>query len=126
METNNNLSSQSSANLNEAAKWANILAMIGFGTLGLTTLWFLYMLFLAKGLPIGGGRIMITFIVFVIVMAIYIIPYYYMYKFAQGMKNSNIDEGIANLKSYFKFISILTIISVSLSVLAYLFLYLSM
>lgn len=125
METNN-LSSQSSSNLNEAAKWANILALIGFATLALTTLWFLYMLIAATGLPVGGGRIMITFIVYVIVMVIYIIPYYYMYKFAQAIKTSNIDGGIENIKSYFKFISILTIVSVSLSILGYLFLYLAM
>jgi hypothetical protein len=122
METNN-LTSKSTSNLNEAAKWANILALIGFGSMALSTISFLYILFLGTGLPIGGARIGITFLVFAILMVLNIIPYLYMYKFAQGVKNSDVDSGIEYLKSYFKFVSIFTIVMVSLSILSYLILY---
>ncbi len=108
METNNNLSSQSAANLNEAAKWANIVAIIGFVMIALSLIGF--MMFM-KYLP---GQMTFSYL---ISMIIYIIPYYFMFKFAGEIKKSNTDGGIANLKSYFKFIGILTIVGISLGVI---------
>ncbi len=112
METNNNLSSQASANLNEAAKWANIIAIIGFVGIGLSLLSFLFVL---KGMP---GPILVGYL---IALVLYTIPYYYMFKFASEIKNSNTDNGVANLKAYFKFIAILTIVTIALSILGALF-----
>ncbi len=107
METNN-LSNQSSSNLNEAAKWANIIAIIGFVMIALSLIGYVMLM---KYLP---GQMTLGYL---ISMVIYIIPYYFMFKFASDIKSSNTDGGIANLKSYFKFIGILTIVGLSLGVL---------
>jgi hypothetical protein len=108
METNN-LSSQSSANLNEAAKWANVLAIIGFVFLGLSLLANLWIM--------SWGFNGVMLISSVISLTLGFIPYYYMFKFASDIKNSNTDGGISNLKSYFKFVAILTLVAIGLGLL---------
>jgi hypothetical protein len=112
METNN-LTSKSTSNLNEAAKWANVMAIIGFVGLGLSLLSFFFIL---KGMP---GQILV---VYLLSITLYTIPYYFMFKFASGIKSNDVDSGISNLKSYFKFIAILTIIVIALSLIGGVFL----
>lgn len=126
-----NISTQSSNYLKYAAKWANFLAIMGFIGLGLMVLGAL--LILTVGANFGrvtGSMAPVGVMAFTyLVMAVlYFFPTYYLYNFAGKMKkaiaNTSLDDmeaGFENLKSFFKFLGIFTIVIVSLYVLIAIF-----
>lgn len=115
--------------LKETAKWANFLAIIGFIGIGIIVIlaFFMGALFSslpnANALPFNAGPIMT--VIYLLMAAVYFFPVLYLYRFAGKMKASlaRKDEDILtdafkDLKSHYKFIGILTIVMLSIYVLA--------
>ena len=111
--------------LKETAKWCKFLSIFGFVGLVLLLLssFFVSTLFSnmtqVATMPFNLG-LAITFI-YIFIVALYIVPVYYLYKFSVKMKKallSKDDETLANsfemLKSHYKFAGVFTIIMFSI------------
>ncbi|MCF8304155.1 MAG: hypothetical protein K9I94_12825 [Bacteroidales bacterium] len=115
--------------LNEARKWANFLAILGFIFLGLMVI---------MGFSIGSilpkmepqqygpkvpGSVLGAF--YLILAVIHFFPIYYLFKFASWAKRAvvskdphQLSEAIRYLRAHYRFIGILAIIMLSIYVLA--------
>lgn len=122
-----NVSAQSENFLLYASKWANFLAILGFIGLGLMVLGGLIVMVVGSSVAgIGGApQLGMLGIIYVVMAALYFFPTLYLYKFGIKIKNAlattsqdDLDLGFENLKSFFKFIGIFTIIMIGLYVLA--------
>jgi len=117
--------------LKEAARWAKILAIIGFIFIGL-----IVFLFLVGGLamsssqyPLGGmaGVAGITYVIMGIVFgALYFFPTYFLYKFSvntlQAFEHNNSDllsEGFRYLRNMFMYIGIATVVVIGIYLLIF-------
>lgn len=115
--------------LRTISRWANFLAIMGFISLGL-------MIIAGIGMIIAGMSISssafgsaapqfaVMGFTYIVIAGIYIFPTIYLLKFARkiraSVENINQDDfesGIENLKSFFKFVGIFTIIIISLYIL---------
>jgi hypothetical protein len=115
--------------LKETAKWCKFLSVLGFVGLGLL---FLSSFFIssvysnmpqAAAVPFNLGIVMT--VVYILIIAIYIFPLYYLYQFSLKLKKALLskDEKILAdafemLKSHYKFIGVFTIIMLSIYLLA--------
>jgi hypothetical protein len=115
--------------LKETAKWCKFLSVLGFVGLGLL---FLSSFFIssvysnmpqAAAVPFNLGIVMT--VVYILIIAIYIFPLYYLYQFSLKLKKallSKDDKILADafemLKSHYKFIGVFTIIMLSIYILA--------
>lgn len=122
-----NVSEQSRNFLLYTSKWANFLAILGFIGLGLMVLGGILIIAVGSSLGRMVGPFQFGFlgIVYLGMAAINFFPTMYLYKFAAKMKNAlaasnqdDLDLGFENLKSFFKFIGIFTIIIIGFYVLA--------
>ena len=131
---------ESKAHLAEVARWARFLAIVGFVMCGLIVLAGFFagslMSSMTSRYPTGFGRayrmnssmstmISVLYILFAI---LYFFPCLYLFRFANFMKaaiasedQENLNKSFLNLKAMFKFVGILTIIIISLYVLAIIF-----
>ncbi len=118
-----NLSNESKFHLNETRKWTFFLSILGFVMLG-----FMVIIAFSMGAimnqvtgeeaPFSSLAIGIPYL---FIVAIYFFPIYYLYKFSTKMKQAvlgedemSINEAFKNLKSHYKFMSIMIIIMLSL------------
>lgn len=118
------ISTQSKSYLLEISKWANFLAILGFVGIGLMVLGGLVAIVAGTSIPGASGQLGLVGIIYLAMVAIYFFPTLYLYRFAQKMKiamnnssQENLDLGFENLKAFFKFIGIFTIVILSLYVL---------
>ena len=115
--------------LTETSKWCKFLSIVGFVGLGLLLLssFFINTIYSnmpqASAMPFNLGIVMT--IVYVLIIAIYIFPIYYLYQFSVQLKKALIskdDETLASafemLKSHYKFTGVFSIIMLSIYVLA--------
>jgi hypothetical protein len=115
--------------LTETSKWCKFLSILGFVGLGLLLLssFFINTIYSnmsqASAMPFNLGIVMT--IVYVLIIAIYIFPIYYLYQFSIQLKKALIskdDETLASafemLKSHYKFTGVFSIIMLSIYVLA--------
>jgi hypothetical protein len=123
--------------LSETAKWAKFLSIIGFIVVGLIVVGAIFAGALLSSLPgfgnssvsaMAGSLSIILTIIYLLVALLYFFPCLYMFRFSTKMKKAllenNQDMLIAsfeNLKSCFKFMGIMTIVFISIYVLAFLF-----
>ena len=114
-----------------ASKWANFLAILSFIGIGLMVLGGLIVIiigttfssFQTSAAPMG------LFGLFYLLLALlYFFPTLYLFNFSQNIQNAltnsnqqNLDLGFENLKSFFKFIGIFAIITISLYILLIVF-----
>ena len=120
------ISSQTKDHLHEAAKWAYFLSIVGFVGLGLMVLGGLISMFAGAALQGSSGEMGVLGIIYLIGAVLYFFPTYYMFLFAQKIKaacsatsQSDLESGIENLKSFFKFVGIFTIVIISLYLLIF-------
>jgi hypothetical protein len=118
------ISSQTKDYFQEAGKWAYFLSIIGFIGLGLMILGGVLVFFLQSAASGSGG---FSFFGIAIVAILYFFPIYYLFLFGQKIKaackassQSDFDHGIENLKSFFKFLGIFTIVIISIYILIFL------
>ncbi len=115
--------------LSEIARWANFLAIIGFVMIGLLVFIAIFagsvfgMLSSQLGDAgafgaLGGGFITVFYLV---IAGIYVFPVLYLYRFASYMKlalrqdnQEALTSSFENLKSHYKFIGILMLITLGL------------
>ena len=111
--------------LNETGKWGKFLAIVGFCVIGLIVMMGLFAgtIFSSMGeaLPFPG---FLMGLIYVGIGLLYFFPVYYLFKFSNQVrtalisKNSQqLDSAFENLKSHYKFIGILMIITLSMYVL---------
>lgn len=120
-----NISTQSKNYLLEVAKWANFLSIVGFVFSGLYVLGGL--MFFVTGASysaFGGGSAASLGFVYIISAVLMFFPSLYLYNFSNKMKAAlnngspeNLELSLENLKSCFKFMGIMTIISLGLIIL---------
>lgn len=124
------IDSTTSIYLKGAAKWAKFLAIIGFIFTGFVALASLFAggiystMFRSMGLGSGFG-VLVT-IVYLAGALLYFFPCLYLYNFAskaqaalQANDQNGITESFRNLKRFFKFVGILTIIGIAFLLLAF-------
>ncbi|NII25727.1 hypothetical protein HB364_11575 [Pseudoflavitalea sp. X16] len=107
-----------------AATWARIIAIVAFISAGLSVLNAII------GKPgLGGAASIFSIMVALIMAAISVVINLFLYRFASNsiesssnMSQVQFNEGIGNLKNYFKIVSIFIIIVLSLMVLGFIFL----
>ena len=116
------LTNESIAYLKETAKWGTFLAIIGFISIGIMLLAGIGVaLFMSSaslpGMEAIGGMGALA-VMYIVIAAIYIYPTLKLYQFATKCKKSIVQsstdlmtEALANLKSCFKFIGILMLIT---------------
>ena len=115
--------------LKETAKWCKFLSILGFIGLGLLLLssFFISTIYAnmpqAASMPFNLGTAMTIF--YILMIAIYIFPLYYLYQFSVKLKKAltqKDDEVLASafemLKSHYKFVGVFTIIMLSIYILA--------
>ena len=111
--------------LNETGKWGKFLAIVGFCVIGLIVMIGLFAgtIFssMDEALPFPG---FMMGLIYVLIGLLYFFPVYYLFKFSSQVrtalinKNSQqLDSAFENLKSHYKFIGILMIITLSMYVL---------
>jgi hypothetical protein len=127
------ISEEMYAYLATAAKWGNILAIIGFVMTGIMALigvlFFVNILVLAEngimdtGLP---GIIWVFPVLFFGILVCYIFPLIYLNKFSSNMKialqsdnQKNLQVSFQNLGKLLKFLGILTLVVIGLYILMY-------
>ena len=111
--------------LSETGKWGKFLAIIGFCVIGLIVLMGLFAgtLFssMDAALPFPG---FVMGLLYVLIGLLYFFPVYYLFKFSSKVRSAlmtkntqELDAAFENLKSHYKFIGILMIITLSIYVL---------
>ncbi|MUV04963.1 hypothetical protein GN157_14700 [Flavobacterium rakeshii] len=124
------ITNESKEYLRVAAKWSGFLAIVGFVFLGLGALGGFSMLALgsamgsAMGGAMGGLSGSVFGIFYLLVVALAFIPTLYLYKFSSRTKQAllsnrteDLTESMKNLKSYFRFMGIFTLIVIVLYIL---------
>lgn len=119
--------------LKETAKWAKFLAIVSFVVIGLMLIMGLLVGSMMSSIPMPDasfGSLPSGFFIayFIAIAVIMFFPAFYLYKFAtktlSGLdkaSDSEIVEGLSNLKSVFKFYGIMTIIILALYALIFVF-----
>lgn len=130
------LNSRAIAYLREAAKWGKFIAILGFVMIGIFVIFAVFMGAIfgstsaLAGMDTGmgamsGGMITGTYLIMAL---LYFFPTLYLYRFsvrtaaAIGNKDSELfSDGIGQLKSLFKFMGILAIITIGMYVIVLIF-----
>ena len=119
------ISPLASGYLNETSKWAKFLAIVGFCMVGLIVIGALFagtlLSSLGAGLP--GSGFMIT-VIYLAIAVVYFFPIYYLFRFASRIRPAlttkspqELESAFENLKSHYKYIGILMIITLSIYIL---------
>ncbi len=128
MQNSMTISQNGVYSLSIVKKWSKVLSICGFILSGLSVLFgFLMMVFLNK-IPQAQGEAPFPTFIFLVLYAtvgvIYYFPSYYLFKFSSHLHNaiesgleSNIDDSLKHLRSFFTYIGILTLISLGFAVL---------
>jgi hypothetical protein len=114
-----------------ASKWANFLAVLSFIGIGLMVLGGLIVTVIGtsfSGFQTSSAPMALFGIIYLLLALLYFFPTLYLYNFSQNIQKAltnsnqqNLDLGFENLKSFFKFIGVFTIITISLYILLFLF-----
>lgn len=119
--------------LSETAKWAKFLAILGFIMCGFIVIAAFFLPFLMSFIPsgemmpmgvMGKGLGIIMAFMYLGLALIFFMPCLYLYRFSTKMKTALLqsdsevlDTSLSNMKSFFKFYGIMTIITMSFYVL---------
>lgn len=120
--------------LRETARWARFLAIVGFIFCGLFIISGIFLgqmmanmstmssrfqdMEMGDRAPAAGGMSVMFTIIYVLIALLYFFPCLYLFRFSSAMiqamdtdEQPRLDHSLRNLKSFFKFIGILTIIA---------------
>jgi hypothetical protein len=116
--------------LSEARKWAKLIAIISFVGIGLMVMMGVIMGLVMDSLTSAAGQSAMPFsgsvfmVVYIAIAIVYFFPVYYLFRFSVDMGNalaSGSEEVMTSafqyLKSHYKFIGILMIVSIAVSIL---------
>ncbi|HEX2936391.1 MAG TPA: hypothetical protein VHO72_13640 [Bacteroidales bacterium] len=127
--SNMELTPQAIASLNETRKWTMFFSILGFIFVGFFVLGMIASLFMTSLIPVPGAQVgPIMVLPFLIIIAIYFFPIYYLFQFSALSKKAiatknptDLEQAMGYLRNYYRFIGILTIIILSLCVIIFLF-----
>lgn len=127
--SNMELTSQAIASLNETRKWTMFLSILGFVFIGLLVLVMIGSLFMTSLIPIPGfGAGPVMAFGFLIVIAIYFFPIYFLFQFSSFAKKaiatknpSDLEQAMGYLRSHYRFMGILTIVLLAIYIIIFLF-----
>jgi hypothetical protein len=126
---------QASSFLGETARWAKFLAILGFIGCGLLVLFAIFFgTIISYFGRFGGGTTQLAAgmgafvsVFYILIALLYFFPCLYLFNFASKMQvaiqsndQERLNESLKNLKSHFRFIGILTIVWLGLSLLVFL------
>jgi hypothetical protein len=136
METNENLDQKTLAlevtettkmYLKTTSSWTHFYAILGFISIGICVLTALVMFAINGQMPVGiffQGYFTTMGILFLIMAGIYVFPALYLLRFSQktnkALKEGNahvLEEAFRNMKSYWKFIGIMSIIWIAFAII---------
>ena len=116
------MSPEMQAHLKEICKWSRFLAILGFIFIGLSFIIMLLAggtmatLMASSGVPGMAAAGPLITIISLALIALYIIPVLYLYKFSgntkkglQSVSQEMVDLGITNFRKFWKFIGVFTI-----------------
>jgi len=118
--------------LKTSARWANILSIIGFIVIAFLFFGGIFSLtmssFLSDFSDFSKVNMTAIGILYLVMAVFYIFPTYYLFQFGDKMRTalknrvqSDIAESFKKLKSMFKFIGIMTVITITLSIASLVF-----
>jgi hypothetical protein len=126
------LTSSAKRFLKETAKWCKFLSILGFVGIGLMLIFSIFtgtmigILQNTVSQPLPKGLAITSSITYLLIAIIYFFPMYYLFQFSNRMKKAllmkndkTFEKAFEMLKSHYKYIGVLTIITMSL----YLFFY---
>lgn len=109
----------------EMAKWSNLLSIFSFIMMGLVGLFILFILINLMGFRGPKGEPLLIVFSGLILMVLYFFPAFYLQKFLKSIRNgihnndnSLTEDGLMNLKSFFKFMGIALLVYLGLLVLS--------
>lgn len=113
-------------------KWGFFLSIMGFIGTGFIALAAIFLFITAATVSFGSGQIGLVGFIYLIVAGLYLIPTLNLLKFSRKVRNAcesndqfDLEEGISNLKSLFKFIGIMTIVTIGIYIIIFLFAFMS-
>lgn len=119
--------------LKETANWAYFISIIGFIGIGFMLIFGAMFGVIMGSMPVNpyeniGVNVNYFGLIYVFIAVIYLMPVIYLFNFSRKMKaaiqsknNELLTASFKNLKSHYKFVGILTIVVLSMYVLAFLF-----
>lgn len=117
--------------LKETAKWARLLAILGYVGVGFTALVGVLIGFVGvvNGIDLPGSISSVTMTGVYLGMALlYFFPVHYLFRFSSGMRSAlslvdqqALEQGLVYLKRHYKFMGIMAIVICSLYVLIFVF-----
>ncbi len=121
------ISKESEVHLRETSNWAMFFSILGFIFVGIMIIGSLFfsMVFSFINTPgVPGYTGIVIAVVYFIMGIVYLFPILYLYRFSNMVKTAiikknqeQLDMGLKNLKSHYKFIGILTIIIFAIYIL---------
>jgi hypothetical protein len=125
--TNSSLSSEAVNALQGSAKWARLLAIVGFVMCGFVLLAAVFVMtlssqFIESGLGASFG--IFAGLLYVGLAALLYFPYRFLYRFAKSAKiadTSSVTVAMENLYKYFRFFGIMTVIVLGIYAVVLLF-----
>lgn len=138
METPNlfdlHIDGESSGFLSETSRWARFLSILGFIGVGFMVLFSLFIIGLGNSNPLmkagfksaGYGNPAVLGITYLVMAMVSILPYLYLFQFANKMKaalrgddQAALNSAFSSLKSCFKFVGVFTIIMLGFLLLCF-------
>mgnify|MGYP004465651471 CR=1 FL=1 len=121
------LTSSAKRFLKETAKWCKFLSILGFVGIGLMLIFSIFtgtmigILQNTVSQPLPKGLAITSSITYLLIAIIYFFPMYYLFQFSNRMKKAllmkndeTFEKAFEMLKSHYKYIGVLTIITMSL------------
>jgi hypothetical protein len=121
------LTSSAKRFLKETAKWSKFLSILGFVGIGLMLIFSIFtgtmigILQNTVSQPLPKGLAITSSITYLLIAIIYFFPMYYLFQFSNRMKKAllmkndeTFEKAFEMLKSHYKYIGVLTIITMSL------------
>jgi uncharacterized membrane protein YjgN (DUF898 family) len=118
--------------LTDTVKWARFLAILGFIGLGLILITSIFVSINSANrnpdyiddTAYKSGQVAGSMFVALLIIAIYFFPFYFLWKFANKMKvalltddSASLNEALKNLKATFRYVGVLTIIFIALTLI---------
>jgi hypothetical protein len=118
------VSNDAKANFITIGKWVKFLGIMGFISVGFLAILALIMIIGGSSVSLGGEQMMLIGFLYLVIAGVYIYPALYLVRTSKHLSEafnrdsqSSFELGVENMKSFFKFVGIFTIVVISLYIL---------
>ncbi|MCF8379390.1 MAG: hypothetical protein K9H49_07425 [Bacteroidales bacterium] len=130
VEKNINLDEEGIKQILETRKWTMFLSLLSFIAIGLALIFIMVSMTTTGGLLPAGARW--TFVPGIIFLLVYLIPFYYLYKFSVISKEAitingiyKLSDALLYLKKHYRFLGIVAIVFIALYLIILLIIFIS-